>query len=105
LFAYPDTQRHRIGVNYQQLPVNAPVAPVANFQRDGPSTFISQGNRPGYQSTIQPLSYAGRKGTAEGSVRDQERTAKHESFIGGAFRDLSEITEREQFFLDLLFTV
>lgn len=32
LFSYPDTHRHRLGVNYQQLPVNAPVCPVANFR-------------------------------------------------------------------------
>ena len=102
LFSYPDTHRHRLGVNYQQLPVNAPVTPVSNFQRDGPATFISQGNRPNYQSTIQPLTYAGRKGTAEGSARDHEREAKHESFIGGAWRDLSEITERTEDFLKFL---
>jgi hypothetical protein len=102
LFSYPDTHRHRLGVNYQQLPVNAPVAPVVNFQRDGPATFISQGNRPNYQSTIQPLTYAGRKGTAEGGARDHEREAKHENFVGGAWRDLSEITERKQGFSRIL---
>lgn len=35
LFSYPDTHRHRISANYQQLPVNAPrtsFAP-ANFQQ------------------------------------------------------------------------
>ncbi|KAF8634071.1 hypothetical protein AX17_004333 [Amanita inopinata Kibby_2008] len=93
LFSYPDTHRYRLGVNYQQLPVNAPIAPVANFQRAGLMTFISQGNRPPYQSTIQPLAYAGKKGTLEGSVRDRERLAKHEAFVGAAWRDLSEITE------------
>jgi catalase len=35
LFSYPDTHRHRLGVNYQQLPVNAPVCPVANFRESG----------------------------------------------------------------------
>ena len=25
LFPYPDTHRYRLGVNYQQLPVNAPI--------------------------------------------------------------------------------
>lgn len=55
LFSYPDTHRHRLGVNYNQLPVNAPVAPVANFQRDGAMTFISQGARPNYQSSLVPL--------------------------------------------------
>jgi catalase len=28
LFSYPDTHRHRIGVNYQQLPINRPLNPV-----------------------------------------------------------------------------
>jgi catalase len=54
LFSYPDTHRHRLGVNYQQLPVNAPIVPVANFQRDGFATFISQGNRPNYQRLSPP---------------------------------------------------
>lgn len=94
LFSYPDTHRHRLGVNYQQLPVNAPVAPVANFQRDGAMAFNNQGARPNYQSTISPLSYNGAKAAIDGSARDAEREAKHESFIGGAFRDLSEVTER-----------
>lgn len=35
LFSYPDTQRHRLGTNYQQLPVNAPKCPMHNYQRDG----------------------------------------------------------------------
>ncbi|TFK65982.1 catalase [Pluteus cervinus] len=91
LFSYPDTHRHRLGVNYQQLPVNAPIVPVANFQRDGAGTFISQGSRPNYQSTIQPLSYSGRPLTLDGHVRHAER--QHELFVGSAYRDLSEITE------------
>ncbi|SDW99464.1 catalase [Marininema mesophilum] len=35
LFSYPDTQRHRIGPNYLQLPVNCPYAKVQNHQQDG----------------------------------------------------------------------
>lgn len=35
LFSYPDTQRHRLGANFDQLPVNAPKSPVNNYQRDG----------------------------------------------------------------------
>ncbi len=34
-FSYSDTQRHRIGPNYQQVPVNAAKAAVATNQRDG----------------------------------------------------------------------
>ncbi|KAF4609926.1 hypothetical protein D9613_010588 [Agrocybe pediades] len=93
LFSYPDTHRHRLGVNYQQLPVNAPIVPVANFQRDGFMTFVSQGNRPNYQSSIRPLTYVSKKATIDSTVRDEARLARHEAFIGGAWRDLSEITE------------
>lgn len=35
LFSYPDTQRHRLGANYLQIPINCPYAPVRNHQRDG----------------------------------------------------------------------
>jgi catalase len=80
-------------VNYQQLPVNAPIVPVNNFQRDGAMTFVSQGSAHNYQSTIKPLSYQGKRGNLEHNARDTERFAKHEAFVGGAFRDLSEITE------------
>jgi catalase len=35
MFAYPDSHRHRIGTNYLQLPVNAPLAPVHSYNKDG----------------------------------------------------------------------
>lgn len=35
LLAYPDAHRYRVGVNHQQLPVNAPKCPVHHYQRDG----------------------------------------------------------------------
>uniref|UniRef100_UPI0035B18C19 catalase n=1 Tax=Hydrogenophaga pseudoflava TaxID=47421 RepID=UPI0035B18C19 len=36
LFSYLDTQLHRLGgPNFQQLPINRPRCPMANFQRDG----------------------------------------------------------------------
>ncbi|CAB1109325.1 unnamed protein product [Ectocarpus sp. CCAP 1310/34] len=37
LFSYNDTHRHRLGANYQQIPVNRPFnAKVQPYQRDGP---------------------------------------------------------------------
>lgn len=87
LFSYPDTHRHRLGVNYQQLPVNSPIVPIANFQRDGPGTFVSQGTRPNYQSTISPLSYR---------TKQYAKTEyKHEAWAGHARAHLYEISERE----------
>jgi catalase len=38
-FSYSDTQRHRVGPNYLQLPVNRPQSPVATNQRDGQMTY------------------------------------------------------------------
>jgi catalase len=34
-FSYTDTQLTRLGVNWQELPINKPVCPVMNFNRDG----------------------------------------------------------------------
>jgi catalase len=46
LFSYPDTQRYRLGQNYQQIPINCPYrARVANYQRDGAATV--NGNQGG----------------------------------------------------------
>ncbi|MRX70722.1 catalase [Bacillus lacus] len=70
LFSYPDTQRHRLGANYLQIPVNCPFAPVRNNQRDGlmqtkqqPSTINYEPSRhaaepapaPQYRDSVQPL--------------------------------------------------
>jgi catalase len=35
MFSYPDAHRARIGANYNQLPVNQPVAPVHSYSKDG----------------------------------------------------------------------
>ncbi len=35
LFAYKDTQRYRLGANFEDLPINRTVVPVHNYERDG----------------------------------------------------------------------
>jgi catalase len=35
LFSYADAHRYRIGPNYRQLPVNAPISPVHSYSKDG----------------------------------------------------------------------
>jgi catalase len=70
-FSYSDTQRHRLGPNYQQLPVNRPLDPVKNDNQEGladhnhrkgdinyePSTKEPNrlGTNPSYQMTKVPL--------------------------------------------------
>ena len=84
LFSYPDTHRHRIGVNYQQLPVNASRTKYrfGNFQRDGNMSLFNQGSRPNYLSSIEPIQFKAR------SV-DLDKT--HGNFIGNAITFLSEV--------------
>jgi len=50
MFAYPDAQRYRLGVNYTQLPPNRPICPVhAPFERDGTGTITrNYGGEPSY---------------------------------------------------------
>jgi catalase len=35
LFSYNDTVRYRLGVNFYQIPINAPKCPVMSYHRDG----------------------------------------------------------------------
>lgn len=56
LFAYADTQRHRIGPNYQSLPVNRPVNDVNNYYRDGNMRYDSNGGGSVY---YEPNSFGG----------------------------------------------
>ncbi|KAM3553688.1 hypothetical protein MY1884_006540 [Beauveria asiatica] len=83
-FSYPDTHRHPIGFNYQQLPVNSHHAKynTANFQRDGSMAFTNQGARMNYLSSFDPISL-------------QPRTVNidqvHGHFVGNAVSFLSQI--------------
>lgn len=43
-FSYSDTQRHRVGTNYLQLPINAPKKHVATNQRGGQMQYNIQKN-------------------------------------------------------------
>ncbi|MDR3538955.1 MAG: catalase [Acetobacteraceae bacterium] len=49
LFSYADTQRYRIGANYQELPVNRPLVAVANNNQDGAMSFVPQVGEVNYE--------------------------------------------------------
>src|SRR5712671_523660 len=42
LFSYADAHRARLGVNYQQIPVNAPIAPVNTYSKDGVMRMVNR---------------------------------------------------------------
>ena len=56
VFSYPDTQRHRLGPNFDQIPVNCPINNVANYQRDG--SMVVNGNQ-GENVNYEPNSLNG----------------------------------------------
>jgi catalase len=58
-FSYSDTQRYRVGPNYLQLPVNAPVVPVSTNQRDGAMALRVDGTGPNPHVNYEPSSTGG----------------------------------------------
>ncbi|KAE8377795.1 catalase-like domain-containing protein [Aspergillus bertholletiae] len=58
MFAYSDAQRYRLGVNYQQIPINRPLCPLNPLLRDGAATVDGNcGSQPGYPSECSPLEF------------------------------------------------
>ncbi|HEY5012551.1 MAG TPA: catalase [Acidimicrobiia bacterium] len=55
IFSYHDTHLHRIGPNYEQLPINAPKVEVHSYNKDAQMTFTHAGAQPVYA----PNSYGG----------------------------------------------
>lgn len=49
LFSYKDAQRYRLGANFEDLPVNKPVVPVHNYERDGFMKADNQGGEVNYE--------------------------------------------------------
>lgn len=76
LFSYPDTHRHRLGVNYQSIPVNCPLRAFNPFQRDGfmagVTPFNNGGSQPNYPSSFRPITYA---------AHTRNKT-EHENWVG-----------------------
>lgn len=75
LFSYGDTQRYRLGANFNQLPINCPLQAYNPFQRDGPATINGNyGSVSNYPSSSEPLKYR----------TDVNQSEAHEEWIGTA---------------------
>lgn len=61
VFSYHDTHLHRIGANYEQLPINAPHSPVHSYNKDAAMAYRHSGAQPVYA----PNSYGGPAADAE----------------------------------------
>jgi catalase len=85
LFSYADSQRHRLGVNYQQIPVNSPLHPYAVFQRDGVMAVNGNyGDAPNYPSTLHPNTYL-----------NVDSNQQHETWTGQALYNLQPVTSED----------
>jgi catalase len=56
ILSYPDAHRHRMGVNYDLLPVNRPQCSVHTYHRDGHMRFDENG---GLSPNYEPNSFGG----------------------------------------------
>ena len=54
ILSYPDAQRYRLGVNYEQIPVNKCPYAVNNYQRDG---LMQTGENGGNSANYRPNSF------------------------------------------------
>ncbi|MEW9503110.1 catalase [Jeotgalibacillus marinus] len=102
LFSYSDTQRHRVGPNYLQLPINCPFAKVDNYQRDGAMPM----KQPKGHINYEPNSYEDTPAEEEGfteskqpisGVAGRQKITKVDNFnqAGEIYRSYSEETKAE----------
>ena len=98
LFSYPDTQRHRLGANYLQIPVNCPYATVQNNQRDGAMQMKQQPGSVNYEPTRhadapkEAPEFRDSSAAAQGGSVARQKIAKTNDFAqaGDTFRSFSE---------------
>ncbi|KAF2099930.1 putative catalase [Rhizodiscina lignyota] len=87
LFSYTDSQRHRLGVNYQQIPVNQPLHAYAPWQRDGQYAINGNyGADPNYPSPLKPITY-----------KPVDVNQQHEEWVGRALnpQNFNEVTDED----------
>jgi catalase len=101
-FSYSDTQRHRVGTNYLQLPINAPKKHVATNQRDGQMAYrvdAAPGQNP--HVNYEPSSM-------NGLTESPRAGAEHQPFVSGQLvrqkiertNDYQQAGERYRMFTD-----
>ncbi|ODV76889.1 catalase-domain-containing protein [Suhomyces tanzawaensis NRRL Y-17324] len=105
LYSYSDTHRHRLGANYQQLPVNKPRTfeqnsgcpfLAGNFQRDGAASIDGQGFRPNYLSSILPLNSVSNDPKTFTNGLPQVEDAKYVGVVQAKDTDKYTILQKER---------
>ena len=97
LFSYFDTQRYRVGPNFQQLPVNASKAPVNSLNQDGAAGNRGKNSDVNYQPSTQSglkedPAYKYSQSTFTNTSTVQQKISKPNDFAqaGEFYRGLSD---------------
>lgn len=79
LFSYPDTQRYRLGVNYQDLPANRPLVSIYNDHQDGHMSIRPRMGHVNYQPTSRyndPGATVDQTNLGQGQIFDEAQNSK-----------------------------
>jgi catalase len=105
LFSYGDTQRYRLGINFNHIPVNAPKCPFRSYHRDGamrtdgnlggtlsfhPNSAGLWANQPDYSEPPMPVD-------GDGAHWDHRVDDDHYEQPGDLFRKMSAAQRRALF--------
>lgn len=80
LFSYSDTQRYRLGANYQMLPINRPRVAIKSYNQDGAMNF---GNVKG-SINYQPNNFDGSAKRSTGGFGDDARYKQSQQSLSGS---------------------
>lgn len=106
IFSYHDTHLHRIGANYEQLPINAPKVAVNSYNKDGAMTYHHAADQPVYAPNSHggPQADPSRGADLSWSIPGgelgryaNEKHAEDDDFgqAGTLYRDVMDDTDRD----------
>lgn len=103
-FSYADTQLSRLGVNWQELPINKPVCPVMNFNRDGAMRHTISKGKVNYwpnRFEVQPPATKNEGGYAEYEqkvvgIKQRAKSAKFKDHFSQAQLFLNSLSKIEK---------
>ena len=103
VFSYPDAQRNRIGTNFNQLPVNAPVNATNSYDKEGAMEYHHSGDAPVYAPNSYGRSYQDTQGPVDngweadgGLVRSAYSLHAEDDDFGQAHTLVREVYTEEQ---------
>lgn len=80
LFSYGDTQRYRLGINHDQIPVNAPRCPFASTHRGGYSNSLDHANELNYAPNSYNQYNDAKANNEPGFLYDEDATVMNYDF-------------------------